>query len=55
MEQTIIAPEDGYSLQLSMDVSIQQIIEKYANDFITNMSANGAPAAAGYRHNYTGS
>ncbi|MDD3219501.1 MAG: hypothetical protein PHR50_10065 [Lachnospiraceae bacterium] len=46
VEQTIIDPEDGYSLQLSMDVSIQQIIEKYANDFITNMSANGAPAAA---------
>lgn len=45
LEQTIIRPKDGKSLQLSLDASIQQTIEKRANEFIASMSANGQKAA----------
>ena len=45
LEQTIIRPEDGKSLQLSLDASIQQTIESRANEFILAMSANGQKAA----------
>lgn len=39
VEQTIIEPTNGYSLEVSLDVGIQQIVEKYVNAFQSAMGA----------------
>ena len=39
VEQTIIDPKDGQSIVTSLDVGVQQIVEKYVNGFKTAMGA----------------
>lgn len=39
VEQTIIEPTDGQSVVLSLDVGVQQIVEKYVNGFKKRMGA----------------
>ena len=39
MEQTIIEPTNGNSLELSLDMGAQQIVEKYVNAFNERMGA----------------
>lgn len=39
VEQTIIAPTNGYSIETSLDVNIQEIVEKYVNAFMESMGA----------------
>ena len=39
VEQTIIEPKDGQNIVLSLDVGVQQIVEKYINGFKKRMGA----------------
>lgn len=39
VEQTIIEPTDGQNIVLSLDVGVQQIVEKYVNGFKKRMGA----------------
>lgn len=39
VEQTIIAPTDGYSIETTIDIGVQQIVEKYVNAFNEYMGA----------------
>ena len=39
VEQTIIEPKDGQNVVLSLDVGVQQIVEKYVNGFKKRMGA----------------
>ena len=39
VEQTIIEPTDGKSIETSLDLGLQQIVEKYVNTFEEKMGA----------------
>lgn len=39
VEQTIIEPTDGKSIEISLDLGLQQIVEKYVNTFEEKMGA----------------
>lgn len=39
VEQTIIDPKDGQSIVTTLDVGVQQIVEKYVNGFKEAMGA----------------